>query len=496
MQDKIVIKRDGSEVPFDETKIGRWAKHASRQGVNWESLQQETVEALPSKVTTQEIHETMIDICVLKRDLNYSRIAARLKYAELRKNMTHVLGMNDKTHSFEELYNKYLEMGIWKIGPYKPEYSIIYEELYDERMEYWQIKQWFDKYGISVGHKNEKRLVETPHMGAIAIAIAVHEGDIDMIRTLATGIVKGKLNMPTPVINGCRNGDWNTISCCVIEGGDTIDSIGVALDVAYKMTAKKAGIGIRMNTRSLGDSVKNDTVTHLGKKPIYASIEKLVKMFTQVSRGGSATTTFSVYDPEIMSLLLLKTQRIPEPDRIDKIDYSMAYDENFIKQVVENGTIQTVSIDGTLGKEYKARDILKSFLTARQETGRVYCVNLDEMNNHTPFISSVNQSNLCLHEDTLIDIEHEGKMTIKDFTEKFSSYEEPVKVLSWKDNKPSYEFVSAAGITGEVDEMMELEDEFGNIVKCTLNHLIHTENRGWVEAQHLTLDDDIISLNV
>ena len=108
MHERIVIKRDGTEVPFDKNKIGRWAKHASRHGVNWESLQQETVDALPSRVTTKEIHETMIDICVLKRDLNYSRIAARLKYAELRKNMTQEFGMNDKTHSFEELYNKYV----------------------------------------------------------------------------------------------------------------------------------------------------------------------------------------------------------------------------------------------------------------------------------------------------------------------------------------------------------------------------------------------------
>jgi len=134
-------------------------------------------------------------------------------------------------------------------------------------------------------------------------------------------------------------------------------------------------------------------------------------------------------------------------------------------------------------------------LMARQETGRIYAINLDVSNEHTPFEDEIYQSNLCLHKDTIIDIKDHGKMTIKSFTENFNTFDNP-QVLSWNGKEASYETVSNAGVTGTTDEMMELEDEFGNVVKCTLNHLIHTENRGWVEAQSLTLEDDIISLGL
>jgi len=41
------------------------------------------------------------------------------------------------------------------------------------------------------------------------------------------------------------------------------------------------------------------------------------------------------------------------------------------------------------------------------------------------------------------------------------------------------------------EEIIELEFENGKIIRCTKDHLFLTKNRGWVEAQNLTEDDDI-----
>ena len=44
----------------------------------------------------------------------------------------------------------------------------------------------------------------------------------------------------------------------------------------------------------------------------------------------------------------------------------------------------------------------------------------------------------------------------------------------------------------EVDEeIIELEFENGTIIKCTKDHKFYTENRGWVEAQYLSEDDEV-----
>ena len=390
-----VLKRDGTVQPFDASKIHRWAEYAAKQRVDWHEVADAVVARLPSSVSTQEIHQAMIDYCLAKETLEHSRVASQLVYAQIRKNMRVKLGVDDRNRFYDIVY-ALRDNGLWQfdilklVGDNEELVESWYRHLYPVHLESWQVMQWADKYSLKI----DGIPVETPHVGALGIAIAIH-GVTDDAFDLADAIVTGKINLPTPVLNGCRNGDFDSISCSVITGGDTVDSIGVAEHLAYKMTAKKAGIGIEMRTRAAGDPVKGGRIKHLGKHPIYAAVDKAVKMFTQVSRGGSATVTFSVYDPEIMTLLRLKSQRTPLDMRIDKMDYSMSYDDAFVEAVIKDERIKTVSVIGRRGQSIPAREILKAFLTARQETGRVYCFNHSEANRHTPFIDEITLSNLC-----------------------------------------------------------------------------------------------------
>lgn len=415
-----VIKRDGSTQPFDEAKLNRWASYAARNGIEWSDLARETFIKLPDECSTEQIHTTMINVCLDKEDIIYSRFAARLLIATLRKNMIKHVGCSDKD-SFKDIHKAMVLKGLWSIE-YDEALEDIYNDLYPYKFEYWQIKQWMDKYSAKV----DDVPVETPHMGLLALAKGTFD-EPNKIRTYAKNLVEGSINLPTPVLNGIRNGDYDSISCCVISGGDSVDSIGVADHIAYKMTAKKAGIGIEVTTRSKGAPVKGGRVKHLGKSPIYHAIDKSVKMFTQISRGGSATVTYNCIDPEIESLLLLKTQKIDEKQRIDKLDYSFAYCDAFVEAVVTNADwylfdyflhpkahalmydskstledFQKYSQSYSGVKSIKAREILKSFLTSRQETGRVYCINLSRANSHTPFTDTIRLSNLCVAPNTLL----------------------------------------------------------------------------------------------
>lgn len=388
---RTVIKRTGRTEPFSEEKIKRWAKYAAKHDVNWKELYGKTLDRLPLEVTTGEIHSTMIKVCLDKEELKWSRVAARLEYATLRKNMSQY-GISDKD-DFLTIYHKMCELGVWDAQSFPqpdPIWNEWYKDLYPNYFEFWQIKQWNDKYAV----KLEDKAIETPHMGALAVALTIH-GTTEDAYDMAKAVVYGQLNLPTPVLNGCRNGDFDSISCCVITGGDTVDSIGVAEHIAYKMTAKKAGIGIEMATRSLGEPVKGGRIKHLGKVPIFATVDKAVKMFTQVSRGGSATVAIDVYDLEVVDLLLLKSQRTPENRRLDKLDYSLVYDDNFLNAVINNEDITLRGKVSNLTKNINARKLLATFLTVRQETGRVYCFNKSEANRHTPFIDEIRLSNLC-----------------------------------------------------------------------------------------------------
>lgn len=416
---KYVIKNDGSVEEFKAEKLNKWAQYATKTGGDWSEIAMSTYKRLPETAKTSDIHQVMINVCLSKEDINYSRIAARLEQATIRKNMERLLHVTDRS-SFKEIYDAMVAHNIWckdTMPAYNPVWESWYEEMFAIRLEYWQIVQWGDKYSI----RKDGVAIETPHIGCLAIALGLHGDNADAY-DLAIELIAGRVNLPTPALNGIRNGDFDTISCCIITGGDSVDSIGVATHIAYKMTAKKAGIGVEFDTRSKGTPVKGGAVDHLGKHSIYATLDKAVKMFTQVSRGGSATVTFKCIDPECESIVMWKTQRVDIETRLDKMDYSFAYNDAFLKAVITNDDwflfdlieapavhtafytanaaeydtlVQETIAAGKKYKRIKARDLLKSVLVARNETGRVYSINVTRVNQHTPFEDIVRLSNLC-----------------------------------------------------------------------------------------------------
>ncbi len=419
-----VVKHNGTIVPFNAKKVCDWViwsvEGLENQMEMQRVIQQETLARLPEKVSTEEIHQTMINVCLDKEDMNYSRVAAKLELATVYKNQERILGIRKPQNiTFLEFLEIMEEEGHWK-GDWllhsnleKANDWIIELEAID--LEYWTIKQGSDKYAIKVSGN----AIETPAQAALAIAIAYH-GVTELAFEVALDIVEGRLNLPTPALNGVRNGSFDSISCCLMEADDTVASIEVAEHIASSMTAKKAGIGITIDTRSKGDPVKDGAVEHLGKHPLYKAVEAGVKKFTQVTRGGSATMTYKAIDPDILSMLRWKTQKIDLSQRIDKLDYSFAYNDDFLRAVIHNEDwylfskywapevhenfhaldymkhVEAALRNKTPHTKVKARDILKTFVDARWETGRIYCINLTTVNQHTPFIDTIHQSNLCM----------------------------------------------------------------------------------------------------
>ena len=417
---KEVIKSDGSIEKFDLEKLSKWAKYASKVGGDWSELAIETFSKLPEQVHSSDIHQTMIDVCYLKQDIVYSRVAARLEVAQLRKNIERKLGIQVNKENFKVIRQTLLDVGVWDKETI-PEYSIKQEELFERvksvKLESWQVSQWSDKYLLKV----DDVVVETPQIAAIGIGLGLH-GDTQDAYDLAEDIVHGRTNLPTPVLNGVRNGDFNGVSCCVISAGDSVESIEVAQHLAVRMTAKKAGIGIEFTTRSKNSAVKGGRIKHLGKHPIYKHTDTGVKEFTQETRGGSATVGFTVIDPEVYNVALWKSQRIDIDQRLDKLDFSFIFNDAFIDAVVKRGdwylfdladapvvheqfyvanvdtynsVVQAAVESGVKHTKVKALDLLKHLLLIRQETGRMYCFNVSRANTHTPFVDVIRLSNLC-----------------------------------------------------------------------------------------------------
>ena len=417
---KEVIKADGSIEKFDLDKLSKWAKYASKVGGDWSELAIETFTKLPELCHSKDIHQAMIDVCYSKQDLVYSRVASRLETAQLRKNIERQLGIKVNKASFKEIRDALINKGVW-CKETIPTYTLQQEELFEElkhiHLESWQVSQWVDKYLLKINGVT----VETPAIAAIGIGLGLH-GDTQDAYDLARDIVYSRTNLPTPVLNGIRNGDFNGVSCCVISAGDSVESIEVAQHLAVRMTAKKAGIGIEFTTRSKGSDVKGGRIKHLGKHPIYKHTDSGVKEFLQETRGGSATVGFTCIDPEVYNIALWKSQRIDIEQRLDRLDYSFIFNDAFLDAVINRKewylfdyndakhlykdfyvsdvetytkTVSQLVANGVKHTKVQALDLLKHVLMIRQETGRMYCFNVSRANTHTPFLDVIKLSNLC-----------------------------------------------------------------------------------------------------
>lgn len=413
-----VIKNDGKIEDFDPSKLTKWASYATKNGGDWLGIATTVYELLPSEVKSSDIHRLMTQVCVDKGDIEHSRIAARLEIAKLRKNMERYIGVKDKD-TFKEIYEAFISKGLWdakSLPTYNPEWEAWYKEGQTFKKEYWSLLQWGDKYSL----KYNGFPVETPHVALLASSLALHGDNLDA-KGMYLGLISGELMSPTPALNGMRNGDFDTTSCSLFIAGDTAQSIMVSNYLTQAMTAKKAGIGNFYHTRSKGDPVKKGAIDHIGKLPIFKEVEAGSKILLQLSRGGSVTTTVRCIDPEIVELIYTKSQRTSIDKRIDKIDYSFAFNDAFIEAVKKdadwhlfslydapevheafskdaetyNNVVQETLAKGTKHKVIKAKDLLVHHLIVRQETGRYYAINLSRVNQHTPFEDEIYLSNLC-----------------------------------------------------------------------------------------------------
>ncbi len=416
-----VIKRDGSVEPFQIGKLQGWCKYASKFDIRWEPLLEKALEKLHDTCKTQDITLSMIEACVEVGDEAHLRVAARLLRGDIYKG---VYGSVTPV-SFSESYAKLIKDGYWKdYGLSVLELSRLNEAFdpqMDKELEYASLCQFLDKYGLGEGFGKERRLVETPQLALMGIAIDIfRDDDLDHVINFYNIIKHRMINIATPIMASSRTGENGSASCLVYSHGDTIDSIDAGSSIGYQMTANRAGIGTEFDIRSWNDIVANGKCQHVGKIPHYKGLQANIETVKQGVRGGAATVSFNVLDPEIDDLLRSKHPTTDASKRFPKMDFSLVHNIDFLNRAIDDGDWVLVSlveapdlhnafyydrkkfpalmdhaIKAGIGKTVKARDIFKMYLRQWQETGRIYSTNVDHMNSHTPFYDTIRISNLC-----------------------------------------------------------------------------------------------------
>lgn len=425
-----IVKSNGSIEDFSPNKINGWGEWASKtlgHAVDWSSVVLETVAVLSDVCDSQLLQERLIKTCLDRGTHEYNIMAGRLYAPYLYKR---IFGTT-KLPTIKELHNKLYDLGLMVKLNYSDEEYHAFEKMIkhkrDFKATYAELHSINEKYAIR--NRRTKQVYESQQFMYMRMAMALAE-DQPKDRRMNDAynwyecLSNKRLNAPTPnhINLGTPHGGY--ASCCVYTTKDDVKSLAIGDHIAYTMTYMSAGIGSFLNTRTLGDEVRSGAVLHQGKLPYYRSMVGAIKANLKGGRGGAATTFYSIYDPEVNTIIHLKNPMSTEDKKIRGIDYSLMVNLFAAKKAAKNEPIFTFteytapdlfaaffgpdqSLFETLYNKYEndptfvknyvnARDIIVTVHDEGFATGRAYITWIDQVNQHTPFKDPIYSSNLCL----------------------------------------------------------------------------------------------------
>ena len=440
-----VIKRDGTRVPLDISKIQRQVAHACK-GIDSVSPSMIEIKAqieLHDGMSTQTIDELLLKAMVNLIDetenpeinnVNYQYVAGRQRVSMLRKE---VYGEYDPP----KLYNivkKNIESGMytkelldWYTEDEWNIIDLIIDHDKDETYTFAAIAQLCEKYLVQ--NRANGTIYETPQIRyAIAAATAFHNEDkesrLKYVKEYYECASAGHFTLATPVLAGLGTTTKQFSSCVLISSDDTLDSIFAAGEMMAKYASKRAGIGLEIGRiRPLGAPIRNGEIKHTGMIPF---LKKWFADLRSCSQGGirnaSCTVTFPVWHYQFEDLIVLKNNQGTEETRVRQMDYSVVVNAMFWNRYKRGETMSLFDPaevpdlyeayyrdsaefeklylqyeqDKTKKKKVVSADeIFKNgILKERTDTGRIYLVNIDNVINQGPFDTTVDpiyQSNLC-----------------------------------------------------------------------------------------------------
>ena len=149
-------------------------------------------------------------------------------------------------------------------------------------------------------------------------------------------------------------------------------------------------------------------------------------------RGGAATLYYPIWHYEAPELIVLKNNRGVEENRIRQLDYGIQLNKLIYERIIKRGNITLFSPNDVPGmyeafyndqekfeelytkaeadesirkRVVPAMELFTQIMQERASTGRIYLMNVDHCNTHSPFdekVAPIHMSNLCVSGDTKV----------------------------------------------------------------------------------------------
>jgi len=441
-----VIKRNGSREPL---AVEKWQAQVAKVCKGIADVSQSMIEIKSQPhfydgITTNEIDNITLRAIVDLIDVesnpdvghtNYQYVAGKQRLSILRKD---VYGEYAVPHLYS-IVKRNVEVGL-----YTPELLEWYTEddwnkmndmldhEKDEQYSYAAIEQLIEKYLVK--NRATKETYETPQIRyIIAAATVFHKEEpnsarMRYIKEYYQAASDGLFTLATPVLAGLGTPTKQFSSCVLIRSDDDLDSIFASGEMMAKYASKRAGIGLEIGRlRPLGAPIRGGEIMHTGMIPF---LKKWFGDLRSCSQGGirnaSATVFYPIWHHQFDDLIVLKNNQGTEETRVRHMDYGVVlsaffwrrfknkenitfFDPNEVPDLYEAFYKNTERFEELYVTYEKRTDLRKKVMTAeevfkggilkeRTDTGRIYLVFIDNVQNQGPFdpeYHTIYQSNLC-----------------------------------------------------------------------------------------------------
>lgn len=509
-----VKKRNGDLEPLNVEKFNKVIMRACEglSGVSASEVALKSNIQFYDKISTSECIKLSIRSAadlITEENPNYQHVAGRLIAYDLRKQ---VYG-SFTPPTVREHYERIRDLGYYTAAltdAYSEEewYQLnrIVNHSRDDDIVYAGMEQLRGKYLIR--NRVTGEYYETPQMAMILLAATCHaDTTVDRmthVKDLYDALSTFDISLPTPVMAGLRTPENQLSSCTLIECGDSLDSIIATNGAIMKYAANRAGIGIGTSyIRAEGSSVRNGTVEHTGVRPFLKTMDASVHSCSQGGvRKGSATCNMHIFHYEIQDFIVLKNGKGTQDNRIRTMDYCVHVSKLFYERLIEGGNITLFSPSETPGlvdafyeddekfrelyekyersrvrkKVVPAIDLFSAIVQERKETGRIYIMNVDHVNNHGAYIRDVapiRMTNLCVE---------------------ITQHTKPMAYLDDPQGEIALCVLSAVNL-GKIQQNSDLEKPCMVLVR-TLNKIIDQQDYPIPAAAHSTLNRRHIGVGV
>jgi ribonucleoside-diphosphate reductase alpha chain len=441
-----VVKRSGLKEPLH---IDKWQAQVAKVCQGIADVSQSMIEIKAQLhfydgITTQEIDgitlRAIVDLIDVESNpdvghTNYQFVAGKQRLSMLRKD---VYGSYEPPHLYE-IVKKNVATGLytselltWYTKDDWNRMNDMLDHEKDEHYSYAAIEQLIEKYLVK--NRATKEIYETPQIRyMVAAATVFHREEpnsarMRYIKEYYNAASDGLFTLATPVLAGLGTPTKQFSSCVLIRADDDLDSIFASGEMMAKYAAKRAGIGLEVGRlRPLGAAIRGGEVMHTGMIPF---LKKWFGDLRSCSQGGirnaSATVFYPIWHYQFDDLIVLKNNQGTEETRVRHMDYGVVlsaffwrrfknrenitfFDPNEVPDLYEAFYKNTVLFEELYVRYEKRKDLRKKVMAAedvfkggilkeRTDTGRIYLVFIDNVQNQGPFdpeYHTIYQSNLC-----------------------------------------------------------------------------------------------------